>query len=691
MDKKLLFLGGSDIQVMAINRAKELGYFVVICDYNPDCPGRLVGDKFFNISTTNVDEVLSVAKDEDIDGVIAYASDPAAFTAAYVSSALGLPGNSPESVKILSNKDRFRKFMKKNGYLHPVFSEASSSNDVSRFVKKNGKAVVKPVDTSGSKGVAVVDYMSDFEEAFDTALSFSRAKKVMVERFIKKVGPQLCGDVLVVDGKVVFSKYGDVHFDDDCNHLVPCSITVPSEHSVGIFKKIDEICQDIFNDLNVKCGTFNVDILVEDDKVYIVEIGARNGGNLLTEVISMQSGYDLSALTLSAAVSRFTENEALDDMWMTKPVSDCCAHYVIHSDKNGILDNIIFDDSILKNIVYKKIDVNFGDKVSQFNGSNNRLGICIFKFDSIDEMNEKIKNMKNNIHINLINNIDLKADINGIYIGEESDTVGAKFHKDRNKPALLRELSSDNKHQAYWETPYYNKFIDKSLHEVDLTNLVCLDIGCGDGRFAEYLVSKGAKNVICLDADYNALLGIKEYSEAAGFFEKLTLINSGAEKIPLKDNFVDVALSVGVFYYLGEKYKIGIENVYGKIKKGGMLISSEPSLIGIALRALLFDSLEEVISIFDDKTFKEISGKTESRFPIKHKEDIEKIYESIGFKKSLENGISIFHQFMRILYLKNKISDDQIDDNIDNIRNIFDTLDEKGAIYAKTWVYKWIK
>ena len=56
---------------------------------------------------------------EQVDGVLAYASDPAAPTAAYVADKLGLPGNPYQSVEILCNKDRFRKFLLENGFSAP--------------------------------------------------------------------------------------------------------------------------------------------------------------------------------------------------------------------------------------------------------------------------------------------------------------------------------------------------------------------------------------------------------------------------------------------------------------------------------------------------------------------------------------------------------------------------------------------
>ena len=89
--KKILLLGGSAQQVIAIETAKQLGYYTVLCDYLPDNPGQYVTDKFYLVSTTDKTAVLEVAQKERIDGVLAYASDPAAPTAAYIAKEMRLP------------------------------------------------------------------------------------------------------------------------------------------------------------------------------------------------------------------------------------------------------------------------------------------------------------------------------------------------------------------------------------------------------------------------------------------------------------------------------------------------------------------------------------------------------------------------------------------------------------------------
>ena len=73
---------------------------------------------------------------------------------------------------------------------------------------------MKPVDSSGSKGITVVNDRRDLEQAFDYAIEFSRTGKVIVEEYIHTACHQLHGDGIVVNGKLIFMELGEQRFRD---------------------------------------------------------------------------------------------------------------------------------------------------------------------------------------------------------------------------------------------------------------------------------------------------------------------------------------------------------------------------------------------------------------------------------------------------------------------------------------------
>ena len=68
--KKLLVLAAGILQVPVIKKAKELGYYVVAADGDPNAVGFALADKAICANITDEDLMLQIARNEKIDGVI---------------------------------------------------------------------------------------------------------------------------------------------------------------------------------------------------------------------------------------------------------------------------------------------------------------------------------------------------------------------------------------------------------------------------------------------------------------------------------------------------------------------------------------------------------------------------------------------------------------------------------------------
>lgn len=382
--KKILLLGGSQQQIPAIESAKEQGYYTILCDYLLDNPGQYISDEFHCISTTDKKKILDLAKQKNIDGVVAYASDPAAPTAAYVAENLDLPTQPYNSVKILTNKDEFRKFLKQNKFHTPKSGGYSNFEDAKRdFPDFKTPIVIKPIDSSGSKGVSKVNDIKKLEEKFEYAISFSRAKRVIIEEYVDMIGYQVAGDGFSIDGKLIFRCFANDHFNENgLNPFVPISASFPYHMPKRIHDKIHNEIQRLFNLLDMGTGAYNFDVRIdENENVYLMEIGPRNGGNYIPQVTKYATGIDMVEYTIRAAMG-----EDCSNIKMVNP-KGFWSYYAVHSRKKGVLKNIKIKNYIeKKNIVEKFLNYKIGDKVPAFEGANASLGIFIMKFDSIEEM-----------------------------------------------------------------------------------------------------------------------------------------------------------------------------------------------------------------------------------------------------------------------------------------------------------------
>ena len=177
-----MLLGGNYFQMTLIKAAKELGCHVITVDYLPNNPGHKYADEYYNISTIDKEAILNLAKKLKIDGICTYASDISAPTVAYVAEKLGLPTNPYESVHILTNKHLMRKFLKEHKFNVPKSEGFNNFSDAFEYFRSLKKiAMIKPVDSSGSKGVSKISSEDEFKSAYDEAMRYSLSKNIIVE------------------------------------------------------------------------------------------------------------------------------------------------------------------------------------------------------------------------------------------------------------------------------------------------------------------------------------------------------------------------------------------------------------------------------------------------------------------------------------------------------------------------------
>jgi biotin carboxylase len=382
--KRILMLGGSHFQVPAIKYAKSAGYYTITADYLPDNPGHKYSDEYYNISTINEKKVLDLAEKLKIDGIVSYASDPGAPTAAYVAEKLSLPGNPYESVKILQRKDLFRRFLKHHRVLVPESASFQNLKEAKEFAAerlKHKAIVVKPADSSGSRGVTKLLSIDDFDKSFNNAMHYSKEKIVVIEDFIEKAIYEMDGDGFVWQGKLAFRCFGNQHNDLDCNPYVPMGISFPYIQEKSLQQKAHDLIESILTKLNMRLGGLNIEYLTnKDGDIYILEIGPRSGGNLIPEVVKLSTGVDLIAYSIDSAVGK-----DCSDLIMAE-TNGFYSSYILHANKDGKVKSININAEIKPKIIQQNILVKPGDNVKMFNGSNDTLGTFILKFNNQEEM-----------------------------------------------------------------------------------------------------------------------------------------------------------------------------------------------------------------------------------------------------------------------------------------------------------------
>lgn len=377
-------LGGSLYQTYAIKEAVRLGYHVISCDYLASNPGHQYAHEYYNISTTDKESVLELARRLQVDGVVAYASDPAAPTAAYVCEKLGLPTSPYQSVEILSKKDLFRTFLTEHGFNVPRARGYTRYEDaVADLHNFSLPVMVKPVDSSGSKGINKLIDPLQLKSFVEDALSYSRDKRFLIEEFIVKKGYQISGDAFSVDGKLVFHCFGNEYYSDKCDKdFAPLGECWPFMMDTNLIDTLHADLQRLITLLGMKSTAYNVEAIVDqNNNVYILELGARSGGSLIPQITEYATGVNMVTYVIKASMG-----EDCSTLKMV-PSEGCWANYMVHTNETGLYAGIWFDEQFKKNnLVDYVTDIKVGDAVHKFRDAQDCTGELILRFENTDTM-----------------------------------------------------------------------------------------------------------------------------------------------------------------------------------------------------------------------------------------------------------------------------------------------------------------
>ena len=119
MQKKLLVLAAGILQIIVIKKAKAMGYYVIAADGNPNACGFQYADKAICANITDEEEMLRIAREEEVDGVIHPCSEVSMNVMGRINDELGLAGITREQAIRATNKHLMREAFEKGNAPSP--------------------------------------------------------------------------------------------------------------------------------------------------------------------------------------------------------------------------------------------------------------------------------------------------------------------------------------------------------------------------------------------------------------------------------------------------------------------------------------------------------------------------------------------------------------------------------------------
>ena len=290
--KKLLIIGASVLQLPAILKAKEMGFYTAVADYNPQAIGIPYADEYFNVSTIDADGVTACAEKFRPDGIFTLATDMPMRSIAAAAKALSLPAISPETAIKATDKGEMIKAFEAAGVEHPWYFILSSPEELEAVLPQiDYPCISKPTDNSGSRGVMLIHNEKELRDAIRYSSENGRSGGVIVEEYLR--GSEVSVEVVVLDGVPHVLQVTD-KLTTGAPHFVEMGHSQPSRLPEKDISAIKDLASRASLSVGIQNGPAHVEIMLTEKGPRMIELGARMGGDCITtHLVPLSTGVDM--------------------------------------------------------------------------------------------------------------------------------------------------------------------------------------------------------------------------------------------------------------------------------------------------------------------------------------------------------------------------------------------------------------
>jgi len=297
--KTLLVIGTGNYQYPGILKAKQMGLTVIGTDYDPNAIGAKDCDHFYVIDVKNKEENLKIAQKHKIDGVVSFATEIAVPTVSYIAERLNLPGIDYETAINATNKLKMRQIFEKERIPSVKFFEVTTLESLIEAVDDIGfPAVLKPADSSGSRGVTVIHSKEELSNAYNRAIGYSREESCIVEEFFEGIECTIEGFSYKGNHTVLAISQKE---KPETKYRVATELFYPPTFTKDKIDKIEKTVTNAVVALGIDNGMTHTEVIInESGDLMVVEVAARGGGfGISNKIIEFISGFDpITALIL---------------------------------------------------------------------------------------------------------------------------------------------------------------------------------------------------------------------------------------------------------------------------------------------------------------------------------------------------------------------------------------------------------
>lgn len=387
-----LVLGGTNPHKALVENLKSRGYRTVLIDYLRSPPAAQVADLHVCANAFDPEAVLQVAATHKPKLVISACLDRTIPVVAEVSHRLRLPSiYTPENALWYTDKAIMKQIMRKNGI--PVAWDQT----VQRMEDLNMNAmrypmVLKPADSTGSIGIAIVKGVEELHECFKRAKQASTSGVVIAEEWLE--GREFSIDCIVVDGKCNILLHRERMKRSTADNSIHCYATVSPARLAA--HELEDI-RDVIDRVPRAFGLRNAPLLAQgflsnDGQFRMVEIAVRLGGGPSSfRVVKLKTGFDLLNAAVDCNLDRPVLFERKDNGLVYASIN-LYARAGVLGRVEGV-EHLLRNGTILEYYANKPSGTEFGPVTT----ARNRFGAVVIEAPSYSSLHSKIRSLYNGI------------------------------------------------------------------------------------------------------------------------------------------------------------------------------------------------------------------------------------------------------------------------------------------------------
>ncbi len=383
--KTVLILGASPDQLPLYWVAKNAGAYVIGADANPDALARSVADEFLLLKSRDAKDIIEMLGARTIDGVASPGNDSFHQTIYDLAAHYNLANPpSKNAVRASCDKGFFSSLAQEMDIFAPMHCASKDFKTLQTFARGRPlPLIIKPADSSGSKGLTFVSELDQLRKGYDKASSFSPTGLVIVEDYV--VGEQFGVEAFRFDGRCVLTAISARGHSGPPDFLV-------TQHRVGfplsdvLELELLPLIERIADALEITNGPLNFDIiLTPEGRICFIEMGARLSGNGFPALVRETYGVDTQDWVLRMALGK--QVHVPKDFLRPKKYG---IQQVMGASRTGTLASIEGMDRLGEHPACKQqtLFVKPGQKVYRFERTVDRLGVVLLAHENRELVEE---------------------------------------------------------------------------------------------------------------------------------------------------------------------------------------------------------------------------------------------------------------------------------------------------------------